>query len=342
MKRSIVLCSEKNKGRLAALYAAGLSFLLFSLFFGVLSGSSGAGLPELCRVFAEGDYHSAAGRIFLYVRVPRVIAAALCGAALSAAGAAIQAVLSNRPASPSIIGVNSGAGLAVTIASAMGLYSGWRLSLLAFAGALLTVLLVCLLSRRFGTRSGTLILIGVAVNALCGAVSDAIVTFDTDISAMTFDFRVGDFSSVTYEKIGGAGFFVAGSVILLLLCSKALDVLSLGEENSRGLGMNCTAYRTLILILCAVLAGCAVSVAGLLSFVGLMVPHALRRAARTRHLHLLCLCALWGGGFVCFCDTVARCVFSPYEIPVGIIMAFLGAPFFMLILLRGKGESADA
>ena len=300
MRRSIVLCSEKNKERLAILYVAGLSFLLFSLFFGILSGTSGLGIRDLYRVIAEGDYHCVAGRIFLHVRVPRVIAALLCGAALSVAGAAIQAVLSNRLASPSIIGVNSGAGLAVTVASAMGIYAGWRVSLFAFAGAFLTVLLVCLISRRFGTRSGTLILIGLAVNALCGAVSDAIVTFDTDISVMTFDFRVGDFSSVTYEKIGGAAFFILFSVIMLVLCSKALDVLSLGEECARGLGMNCTAYRTLILVLCAVLAGCAVSVAGLLSFVGLMVPHALRRVARAQHLHLLCLCALWGGGFFCF------------------------------------------
>jgi iron complex transport system permease protein len=116
-----------------------------------------------------------------------------------------------------------------------------------------------------------------------------------------------------------------------------LDVLTLGEENARGLGLNTSAMRTLFLLFAAVLSGCAVSLAGLLSFVGLLVPHAVRRAAGSRSADLLRLCTLYGAGFVCLCDTLARTVFAPYEIPVGIIMAYLGAPFFVFILIKGKG-----
>ena len=342
MRRFAVLCSTDKKARLRTIYVIGLAFLLFSVAFGVCVGSTGISLRELLRVMLEGDWSCGAARIFLYVRVPRVTAALLCGAGLSCAGAVIQATLSNRLASPGIIGVNSGAGLAVTVAAALGIYGGWRASLFAFVGAFLTVMLVCLLGSRYGTRSGTLILIGVAINSLCSAVSDAIVTFNPDLSLMTFDFRMGDFSSVTYQKIGGILLPVICSIVLLILYSKVLDVLSLGEQSARSLGMEPAIQRTVLLILCALLSGCAVSVAGLLSFVGLMVPHTIRRLARTGHFHLLCLCALYGAAFVSFCDTLSRVLFSPYEIPVGVIMAVMGAPFFLVILMRGKGDVRDA
>ena len=344
MRRYAVLCSEKNREncRLTILYVVGLSFLLFSVLLGILLGTSSLSPSEIMRAICEGDFSSTAGRIFLYVRVPRVAASLLCGAALSVAGAVIQGVLANRLASPSIIGVNSGAALAVTCATALGIYGGIRMSLFAFVGAFLTVMAVSLLSRRFGTRSGTLILIGVAVNALLGAVSDSIVTFIPDVSVMTLDFRVGDFSSATYEKVAGIVWLVLISVSLLLMMAKELDVLSLGEDIARGLGMNTTLVRNVFLLLSAVLSGCAVSCAGLLSFVGLIVPHAIRRISHTCYFHLLSLCAIWGGGFVLLCDTLSRTLFSPYEIPVGIIMAFIGAPFFAFILMRGKGAWTDA
>lgn len=344
MRRFARLCSEKNSGncRLTILYVVGLSFLLLSVLLGILLGTSHISPSEILRLICVGDFSSAAGRILFYVRVPRVLASLLCGAALSVAGAVIQGVLANRLASPSIIGVNSGAALAVTCATALGIYGGIRMSLFAFVGAFLTVMTVSLLSRRFGARSGTLILIGVAINALLGAVSDSIVTFIPDVSVMTLDFRVGDFSSATYEKIAGIIWLIFISVVLLLMMAKELDVLSLGEDIARGLGMNTTFVRTVLLMLSAVLSGCAVSCAGLLSFVGLIVPHTIRRISHTRHFHLLSLCAIWGGGFVSLCDTLSRTIFSPYEISVGIIMAFLGAPFFVFILMRGKGNGADA
>ena len=154
---------------------------------------------------------------------------------------------------------------------------------------------------------------------------------------MSNDFKIGEFSAVTYQKLLPAAVVIAAAVMFLFTLSNDLDVLTLGEDNARGLGMNTSVMRTLFLLLAALLAGCAVSLAGLLSFVGLIVPHAVRRVAGSRALHLLGLCALFGAAFVCICDTVARTAFSPYEIPVGIIMAFLGAPFFVFILIKGKG-----
>lgn len=336
MKKSVKYCS-KQKNRIKYLYLSGALLLVIAAVTGFVCGSTRLTLSEIMQAFTDGFNSSAGARIFAYVRLPRTVAAIACGAALAVSGAVIQGVLANRLASPSIIGVNSGAGLAVTLCTALGVYGGWQLSVFSFLGAFGAVMLVSLGSRKWGASRGTVILIGVAMNSLLGAVSDTIVTFVPDVGVMSNDFKIGEFSSVTYQKIIPAALLVLITVAVLLTLTNELDVLTLGEDNARGLGMNTTGMRTLFLLLAALLAGCAVSIAGLLSFVGLIVPHAVRRLAGSKSLHLLSLCALFGAAFVCICDTVARTAFAPYEIPVGIIMAFLGAPFFVFILIKGKG-----
>ena len=201
-------------------------------------------------------------------------------------------------------------------------------------------MLVSLGSRKWGASRGTVILIGVAMNSLLAAFSDTIVTFMPNVGVMSNDFKIGEFSGVTYQKLIPAALIISVAVIVLLTLTNELDVLTLGEDNAKGLGMNTSVMRVLFLLLAALLAGCAVSLAGLLSFVGLIVPHAVRRLAGSKSSHLLGLCTLFGAAFVCLCDTIARTAFAPYEIPVGIIMAFLGAPFFVFILVKGKGGHA--
>lgn len=335
MNSSSKSCSLDNK-RIKILYAAGFFLLLIAALTGITLGGTPLHISEIISAFRNG-FSTAGGRIFLYVRLPRTAASLICGAALAVSGAVIQGVLANRLASPSIIGVNSGAGLAVTLCSALGIYGGLRLSLSAFLGAFAAVMAVSLLARRIGASRGTLILLGVAVNSLLNAFSDTVVTFIPEVGVMSNDFKVGEFSSVTYARLLPAAVLISVSLVILFTLTNELDVLTLGEDNARSLGMNTSLIRTLFLMLAAVLAGCAVSLAGLLSFVGLIVPHAVRRVAGSKASHLLPLSAIFGGAFVCLCDTGARTLFSPYEIPVGIIMAFLGAPFFVFILIKGKG-----
>ena len=326
-----------RKNRIAYAYAAGLVLLLLAILLGTLLGPSRLSIADILSSLAVGDKNSPELRILLYVRLPRMLSGLVCGAALAVSGAVIQGVLANRLASPSIIGVNSGAGLAVTLCSALGIMGGWMLSLFAFIGAFLSVMLVSLGAKRWGASRGTVILMGVALNALLGSISDLIVTFSPDISVMNSDFRIGDFSSATYDRLIPASFAVLAAITVLLTLSNELDVLTLGDDNARGLGMNTNIMRIVFLLLSALLAGVAVSIAGLLSFVGLLVPHAVRRIASSQTRYLLPLCALFGAGFVSLCDTFARIVFAPYELPVGIIMAFLGAPFFIFIILRKRG-----
>ncbi|MBR5868628.1 MAG: iron ABC transporter permease [Clostridia bacterium] len=323
--------------RLYVLYAAAVLLFLGSAVLGILCGATPLPLSDMVSAICRG----AAGpgeKIFLYVRLPRTLGTLLVGASLSAAGAVIQTVLANRLASPGILGVNAGAGLAVVIAALFGIYGGFGLSLMAFLGALLAVIPVSFCTRRLGSGRGTVILVGVAINSLLNALSDSIVTLRPDIGVMRNDFRMGDFSAVTYPKLIPAAVLVLLSLAVLVTLAGELDLLTLGDENARGLGMDTRLSRGVFLILSSLLAGCAVSLAGLLSFVGLLVPHSVRRMGVECSRHLLPLSILFGAGFVTLCDTAARTLFAPYEIPVGILMAFLGAPFFLFLLLGKRGD----
>ena len=331
-----------RKNRIVYIYAISLAVLLLSVILGILLGSTKISLSDMLGAIVRGDYQSPEARILLYVRLPRVLGSLICGIALAVSGAVIQGVLANRLASPSIIGVNAGAGLAVTLCSAFGIIGGWQLSLFSFLGAFFAVMIVSTGAKKWGASRGTVILLGVALNAFLGAVSDTVKTFIPEVSIISNDFRVGDFSSVTYAKVIPAAVAIIVTVIVLQTFASDLDVLTLGDENAKGLGLNTGVMRIVFLMLSALLAGAAVSVCGLLSFVGLLVPHAVRRIATSKAKHLVPLSALFGAGFVTFCDTLARVVFAPYELPVGIIMAFLGAPFFIFIMIKGKGGRRNA
>lgn len=330
----------QGKKRISALYSAGGALIFLALLLGFSTGSTALSMKELFSAIFSADRTSPEARIFWYVRFPRTLASLLAGGALALSGAILQKVLANRLASPSIIGVNSGAGLFVVIASAFGIFGGWRLSLFAFLGAGAAVLLVAAMSYRFGASRGSVILMGVALNAFFGAISDAVISVSPNAAISNGDFKIGDFSSVSYEKLIPASVIILISFAAVLLLSNELDVLSLGDDSAKALGLNATLMRTVFLLLAALLAGSAVSIAGLLSFVGLLVPHAVRKLLGSSE-HSLPLVFIFGAGFVSLCDTLSRVIFAPYEIPVGIVMAFIGAPSFILILVKSKGGHHD-
>ena len=277
---------------------------------------------------------STAGRIFWFVRLPRTAGCVLAGAALSVAGCVIQNVLANPLASPNIIGVNAGAGLAVTVCCAAGALSGWSLAGGAFLGALLAVGLVNLAARAVGASRTTVILAGVAVNAFLGAISDAVTNLLPDAGVLSSDFRVGGFGAVVPQRLIPAGVLITAALAVVLLLHNELEVLSLGEDTARSLGLNAGRMRAVFLALAAVLCGAAVSFAGLLGFVGLIVPHAVRHLTGNACARLLPLCALWGAAFVTVCDLISRLAFRPQELPVGILLSILGGPFFLYILAK--------
>ena len=272
--------------------------------------------------------------IFRYSRLPRTAACLLSGAALAVAGAVIQGVLANKLASPNIIGVNAGAGLAVTLCCALGSLSGWAIAAGSFLGALAAVALVTAVSRKAGASRTSVILTGVAVNSFLSAVSEAVTQLNPEIAFLSSDFRVGGFSAVSSARLVPAAVLILGALAAVMTLCNELDVLSLGEETAQGLGLPVKKMRPLFLGLAALLAGAAVSFAGLLGFVGLIVPHAARALVGGESKFLLPLCAIGGGAFVTVCDVAARLAFAPYELPVGILMSLLGAPFFLMLLFQ--------
>lgn len=333
---SLQKSSEAEKKRISP-YICALAFLLLSLVIGIAIGSTKLELGTILRIIAGKADGTPEARIFWYVRLPRTLSCIVCGGALAVSGAVIQGVLANRLASPSIIGVNSGAGLAVTVCTAFGIYGGWQLSLFSFIGAFAAVMLISIAATKWNASKSTVILIGVALNSFFNAISDSIITLNPSIGVMSTDFKIGDFSATTYGKLIPASAVIIIATLLLCTMSNELEVLTLGEESARSLGMNAGRKRVLFLVLAAILAGCAVSIAGLLSFVGLLIPHAVRKVSGSSYKHLLPLSAIYGSAFVAVCDTTARSLFAPYEIPVGIIMSFLGAPFFIFLLIKKKG-----
>ena len=294
-------------------------------------------LGQLLKAIKEGAGSSFEGNIFWYVRLPRTIACMLAGGGLAVSGAVIQGVLANKLASPGIIGVNAGAGFGVTLCCMFGALNGWAIAGSAFIGAFAAVMLVTLTAQKIGASRTTVILGGVAVNSFLNAGSEAIITLSPDIGNISRDFRVGGFSSVTTARVLPAGILIiAGIFILFTLCNE-LDLMGLGEETAQGLGLSVKRMRSIFLILAALLAGASVSFAGLLGFIGLIVPHIARKLVGGESRYLLPFCTLFGAAFVTICDLAARLLFQPYEIPTGILLSFIGGPFFVFLLLKNRG-----
>lgn len=315
----------------------GLTFA--AVLLNLCVGSSGLAPVKLARMVFSGENGSVEARIFWFVRLPRTLAAVLAGAALATAGLLLQSVLRNPLAAPSVIGVNSGAGLCALICMAVFPAYAQFASIAAFIGACAAVFAVYLLSRVTGASKTTIVLAGVAVNSILGAAMDAIVTLIPDAVTSRSAFSIGGFSNVTMTQLKFAVPLCALGFLAALLCRRELSVLALGDDVAHSLGLRVERFRALFLIAAAMLAGAAVSFAGLLGFVGLVAPHMTRMLLKNDARMQLPMTALLGALLCLVCDFIARCLFAPYELPVGIVLSFVGAPFFLYLLLIRKKRS---
>ncbi len=324
-------CPRLGTRLLTALLAALLAGLcLFSLSVGASSLSPAQSLAALL-----GRGEDTARRIVLYVRLPRLLGALLAGSALALAGVLLQRVLLNPLAAPSVIGVNAGAGLFALCAMAFFPAHPGLTPLAAFAGALVSALTVYALAQLTGASRSSIVLAGVAVSSLLGAVMDAIVTLIPDAAGARSAFSIGGFESVTLDQLRFALPLCSAGAVLAWLLRRESGILALGDETARGLGVRVGAVRLALVAAAALLAGGAVSFAGLLGFVGLITPHAARAMVRGED-GIMPLSMVLGALLTTLCDLIARTLFAPYELPVGVVLAFLGAPFFLYLLFRGK------
>lgn len=298
-------------------------------------------LPLLTRFARRTDFSSTYETIIFEVRLPRVILSAIVGAALATAGVIFQGLFKNPMADPYIIGVSSGAALGATLAivlqTGMGLLGFYTIPFMAFLGAMVTTLIVYRLAKVGGRIPiSSLLLSGIAVGSfLTAIISFIMASVGKDLYSVIF-WLMGGFSARNWSHVKMAlPFFLLG-LPLALAFARDLNIMLLGEEKAQHLGIEVEQVKKILLVSASLMAAAAVSVSGLIGFVGLMTPHIVRLIVGPDHKLLLPCSALGGAIFLIVADTIARVLLAPTEIPVGVITAFFGAPFFIYLLRMKK------
>lgn len=310
--------------------------LMISMGAGMCLGANPMSVSLFLETLMQKHGKDSFYQILFAVRLPRVLGGLFAGSGLAVSGTILQSVLHNPLASPNIIGVNAGAGFCVLLASALLPPSMYLLSVSAFTGALAASMVV-LLSGAGGQMSRLyLVLAGVVINTIFSAGMNTILILYPDAYVGAGNFLIGGLSSVTIKTLACPAVFILLGLFLALACSGGLNLLSLGTDCARSLGMNVLQKRCLYVAVAAILAGSAVSFAGLIGFVGLLVPHGVKLIIGSDNRFVIPASALTGGMFVILCDLLSRTLFLPYELPVGLLMSFLGSPFFLFLIWKGK------
>lgn len=275
------------------------------------------------------------------LRLPRIAMAALVGASLAAAGVAFQSLLRNDLADPYLVGVSAGASVgaeAVLLRGAETALRGLAVPLAAFASATGAMTVVYTLARRGGrVQVASLLLAGVVVSAFLGGVSMLLLTLGHPDDVQRLQYRLnGSLQDATFGQCGVVGVFLVAGLLLLLLEARAMNLFALGEESAQQLGLETERFKTVLIVTGSLLTAATVAFAGIIGFVGLMVPHTSRRLAGTPdHRRVLPLATVAGALLMVWADTLARTVLPDgRELPVGLVTAFLGAPFFCYLLRR--------
>lgn len=313
-----------------------LVLAVLACFGGIISIMKGAVNVPLNEIIAAMTGGSAGmhQQIILNIRLPRTIVAGLVGVNLALSGAILQAVMKNPLADPHIIGISAGAGIMGIFIMLLFPDLSWLITPAAFAGAMGAAILIYILAWKNGIQPIRIILAGVAVSAFLGAGISALMIIYSDRVHSALMWMVGGLSARSWPQVMIIWPYTLSGMIFTLLAARHLNILQLGDELAKGLGLRVERTRLILTAAAALLAASAVSVVGLLGFVGLIVPHAARLMIGSDYRYLLPATFFLGAATVMLSDTFARVAFAPVELPVGIIMAAIGAPLFLFLLRR--------
>jgi len=338
------------KGVIVALGFALLATMLFSLTAGASDASITSVISALIRgVSSDANVLSLRDSIIIWdIRLPRVILGAMIGASLAVSGAVMQGLFRNPLADPGIVGVSAGAGLGAVsvivlggtvLAPLIAIFSFYALPVAAFFGALVfTLILYAVATRRGQTSIATMLLAGIALGAMAGAYI-GLLTFladDRQLRDLTF-WTLGSLAGSNWAKIAAAGPFIVSALLVSPFLGRGLNGLALGEASASHLGIPVQRFKRIAIIVVAAATGASVAVSGGIGFVGVVVPHLLRLVIGPDHRYLLPASALLGASLLLLADAVSRTIVAPSELPIGIVTAAVGAPFFLWILLRRRG-----
>lgn len=335
------------RSRVLAGSVAGLAFLLAAVAAGVLVGPAGLGLLDVLAALGsqlplagiESPLTQTESTIVFELRLPRVVLGALVGAMLALSGAAYQGVFRNPLADPYLLGIAAGAGLAATIVVAYGppeASSSLLLPVAAFAGAAASVAVTYVLGRAGGRGATGLILAGVTVAAFLTAIQTFVQQQRVDTIQDVYSWLLGRLETAGWRDVLIVLPYVAASAAVILVHRRLLDVLRVGDEEAAVLGVHVQRVRLVVIAAATLGTAAAVAVSGLIGFVGIIVPHAIRLVIGPSYRALLPLSIVVGAGFLVFADVLAKTVLSPAELPIGVVTAFFGAPFFAIVLRNAR------
>ena len=324
--------------RLTTMSLLMMVLLLAALFLGLAAGSSGFGASAVIKSLTGAGGAELMNDIIWRLRLPRVLLAALLGATLSLGGMVFQALLRNPLAEPYILGISGGSAIGAIIGILIGLARFPGVWLMAFVGSLATLgLLYLMASGRSMVRGNTLLLSGVMVNAFCSAVILFLVSIAQDSRLHNIIFwLMGDLTAATNESVIALAATVLPCFLVIFVRSHALNLLTLGNDMARTMGVSIKATTSLLLIVTSLMVSATVSYCGLVGFVGLVMPHMLRLVWGPDHRLLAPASVLGGAAFMVVCDMLARTLPAQGEMPVGVVTALIGAPLFVYLLKKSN------
>ena len=342
MIRSAAVRDKPGRGlRTLRVYSIAVAFLVAAVLVGALVGA--ADLNPLATVTALLDripfVHLPSSltpldrAVLFQIRLPRIVLGALVGGLLAVAGAGYQGVFRNPLVDSGLLGASAGAGLGATIAIIYLAGSGpAAVPVAAFVGSLAGVAVAYSVGAASGSGTANLLLAGLAVGMFLTAIQTYVLQRSSQDIQQVYSWLLGSLATATWHQVAVVLPYSAVSVAVVLLHGRHLDVLSVGDEEARSLGMRPGWIRLAVVAACALAAASAVAVSGLIGFVGIIVPHAVRRLAGTSYRLVLPLSLLFGAGFLVLADTLARTVLAPAELPIGVVTALIGSPVFIWIL----------
>lgn len=317
-----------------------LALLVAALLLSILVGAASIPVGDVVSVFGGGGDETTRA-IVLQLRVPRAVLAALVGGCLALSGTIFQALLRNPLAEPYILGISGGSavGAVLVIMSGLGMRYPWLLPIAAFAGALVamgTVLRIAIgLGRSLNTR--VLLLAGVVVGAFFNAIILLLLNFaDVDAFRTAIFWMMGNMSGATWRSVVMLAAYMVPAVVILMTLARSFNLMAVGEETAFYLGTRVARVRMIAYLTTSLLVAASVAVSGVIGFVGLIVPHALRMLWGSDHRMLIPASILAGGTFLLLTDTVARTIVAPAELPTGVVTALAGVPLFVFLLIRSS------
>lgn len=326
----------------AKLLMIGLGLVILTLvsIASSMIGTVNFTVGEILNLFTGNSDEQLIGQIVYNVRIPRILTGLLVGLNLSISGVLLQGILRNPMASPNIIGVSAGAGLSAIFLMTLMPGAIEYIPVASFLGALLACTIIYLIAMRSsGGRSiGYIVLAGVAVSSLLNSISSALMTINSDSIDVTYAWLLGSLSGRSWNSVTTILPYSIVGLFVSIFISPKVNLFTLGDEVATSIGLQLRTYRIIIIATAAMLAGSAVSVAGTVGFIGLIAPHSAKLIIGEDHRYLIPMSAIVGAILLVISDTIARTIFSPMELSVGIVTSILGAPFFLFILFR-KGKS---